>query len=154
MAQYFIQSSEVKARSGDPCPAIVDGLNIWVIADDAGLRTAIGRVMNQCGAKVQEFHAGDVFSLHPDLDGPDAVLVDMATNRQLINLILQRVSVLEKAGQNPVARIALFRPSNFNERLSALGYGFSHRVPIPPDPKELLVVLRAAVESGRLARSG
>lgn len=142
--------SNLESTSADPCPAIVKGLKVWIVAEDAALRGAAGGVLRQCGATVREFRSGNDLPRHSDGWHPDAVLLDMAGSRSSVKLVLKLASALEKSVGAPVARVAFFRHSDFNERLAALEYGLSHRLPVPPDPKELLVVLRAAVESGRM----
>ena len=150
MTHQLLTTSEAERSLASPCPAIVDGLKVWVVAEEEALRLTVGRVLRHCGALVREFRSGNELSWYSEGWSPDAVLLDMALNWQSVNLALQLVQALERTGGAPIARVAFFRQANFNERLAALGYGFSHRLPIPPDPKELLVVLRAAVESGRM----
>lgn len=127
----------------------LDGIRIVVIDDEADVRSAVSRVLEQSGASVVALESGATISDLLARGDVDLLLLDIGMPDEDGYQLIRRIRKLPAAAGGAVPAISLTAHARSEDRARALGSGFQDHLPKPIDVPALIAAIRAVVHDSR-----
>src|SRR5262249_35516106 len=124
-------------------PALIRGLRVLVVDDEADVREMLHLVLSQAGADAQTASSAQEALRALDERPPDVLISDIGMPGVDGYALIQQVRArpAEQGGQVPA--VALTAHARAEDRTRALEAGFQMHIPKPVDPTELTVVVHS-----------
>jgi signal transduction histidine kinase/ActR/RegA family two-component response regulator len=121
--------------------AVLTGLKLLVVDDEADARELVGRLLSDCGADVLSVDSASAALQAMEAWRPDLLLSDIGMPDQNGYQLLQRVRAMPDASGGAIPAIALTAFARPEDRNRALEAGFQMHVSKPVEQAELLAAV-------------
>ena len=131
-------------------PAILNGLRVLVVDDEADARELLTTLLGQYGAEVIVVAtASEALETLQRLK-PNVLVSDIGMPGEDGYALIRKVRLLDAEQGGQIAAVALTAYARAEDRINALGAGFQLHIPKPVNPEELVaVVANLAGQAGK-----
>ncbi len=123
-------------------PATLEGLRVLLVDDEADVRDAVSRVLEQAGAVVQTLPSGETIQAAMTEFAPDVLLLDIGMPGEDGYSLIRRVRAFDGT---KIPAVSLTAHAREEDRAHALASGFQAHL---PKPVQFPVLIRTIAELG------
>jgi CheY-like chemotaxis protein len=122
-------------------PAILNGLRVLVVDDEADARELLTTLLGQYGAEVIAVAtASEALETLQRLK-PNVLVSDIGMPGEDGYALIRKVRLLDAEQGGQIPAVALTAYARAEDRINALGAGFQQHIPKPVNPEELAAVV-------------
>ena len=119
------------------------GLSLLLVDDEADVRSAVSRLLEQAGARVVALESGEAIDAALRAHRPDLLLLDIGMPLEDGYALMRRVRRLSADAGGATPAISLTAHARNEDRARALDAGFDDHLPKPIEVATLVAVVRA-----------